>query len=572
MTLVEDASSSPASRHKPLKARDAPELSRGTEVGGLRVEELVDAGGQGTVYRAREPGSGRLYALKFIPLWRAKGWAQREFAIALRLRHPNLVEMMGFGYWPYVLPEFLWLKMVYVQGRPLDRWVWEENADARALTQKLLGVARGLAVAHDVGVMHRDIKEANILVREEDGEAVLVDFGAAWCAGQPTLTQGLYPPGTPHYRSPEAWRFGLENERTPGAHYRPGVADDLYALGVVLYRLLTCRYPFEVEDAESVKAVTTKVPLPPRLVNPRVPWALSELCLKLLAKKPEERPPGAAALCQELEELLSREESSWRVPLQEAPRSTGRLRVWLAVSRRRLRQAAWVGLPLVLGLGGARLGAQWGHESQRAPGPPVATLPAPLPTQAAASGREVAPPWRPLEAGDMPLKDETPVKQQKRSSSLKKWCVGATAAVSTACPGAQVHPASPPLPEECPPGAVEAMRGLRIFPTGPQKAVFFIDYDLNPMWITRPAGSVTVTMRGTGNVPTGSMLSGRIFFWEDRVYGRFTQVRLPTGETYPVCMEINMDGKRGARLKAHEGPDTATFFSSTFVKPVNRFE
>ncbi len=594
MTTVEGVSSAPASRHRPSWARDAQALARGTEVGGLRVEALVDSGGQGIVYRAREPHSGRRYALKFIPLGRSEARAWREFALCPPLHHPNLVAMVGSGLWPDGQPEFLWLKMVYVQGRPLDQWAWEENASARALTCKVLGVARGLAVAHDAGVVHRDVKEANILVREEDGEAVLVDFGAAWSAGHSTLTLELYPPGTPSYRSPEAWRFGQEHAREPTAHYRPGVADDVYALGVVLYRLLTRRYPFDVGDAAAVKAVIHKAPLPPHLHNPRVPRALSELCLKLLAKTPEERPGSAAALCEELEGLLARAEGAWEVPLWEAaaPGGLAHARAWLR-RRRLLRVAAWGGVLVALALGTGWLAVPWST-----------ALPASIPLHEAESGQEVAPAGRPPEAERaaapprledtpaavalraMPPEDTAPVKKpQKRanppadstprghSPSLAKWCLGAAAAMSTACAGAPVRPApSVPPPEECPPGAVDTMLGPLGFEIRQEYYATFADPQGNSMPLS-VREDTPLWLRTSGKLTTDTLLFGRLFFGEKRVYGRFTQLQLPTGETYPVCLELrDRNEGLGIELKARLGPDTARVFSSVRVRAVRRFQ
>jgi serine/threonine-protein kinase len=583
MTTVQGASSTPAGQQQPLMPRDTPGPPPGTEVGGLRIEALVDSGGQGTVYLAQAPDSGRRYALKFIPLGRSEARAWRELALSLQLHHPNLVTVVGSGLWPDIQPEFLWLKMVYVQGRPIDRWAWEENAGARAVTGKLLGVARGLAVAHDAGVVHRDVKEANILVQDGDGEAVLVDFGAAWSEGVTTLTQGLYPPGTPHYRSPEAWRFGLENMGNEAAHYRPGVADDLYALGVVLYRLLTHRYPFEVGDETSVRAVIHKAPLPPHLHNPRVPRPLSALCLKLLAKTPGERYPSATALCEALEELLAGADAAWRVPLREAPRDGGPGPAHTRLTPRLHRAAASVGVLVALGLGGMWLG---------------------MSTHEAESGQEVAAPWSPLEAGRaaapprvedtpaavasraVPSQDKAPMKkQQKRStapadskprghsSPLAAWCVGAAAAVSTACAGPQVRPAPEPLPQECPPGAVEAMTGpLGLYINDAAPYALFGDTNLNPDWVTVREGDITLFLQAIGKVPMDTTLYGRISFGKDRVYGRFTRAQTPTGETYPVCMELWDSNKRGIKLKAREGPDTATVFSLMHLKVVKRFE
>ncbi|MFY0583628.1 protein kinase domain-containing protein [Cystobacter fuscus] len=203
-----------------MNERDTPELPPGTNVNGAIIEELVERGGYGTVYRARDKLTGTLFALKFVPLHRAKQWAEREGILAMPFQHKNLVQQVGFSYWPPVLPEFFCLKMIYVEGRPLDVWAWEENPDTWAVVGKLVGVARGLAVAHDKQVVHRDVKEANILVRDEDGEPVLVDFGAARREGQTTITEGLFPRGRPttaaRRRGASAWSTGTTGEPPTG--------------------------------------------------------------------------------------------------------------------------------------------------------------------------------------------------------------------------------------------------------------------------------------------------------------------------------------------------------------------
>jgi serine/threonine-protein kinase len=197
-------------------------------------------------------------------------------------------------------------------------WASTENPSAREAVRKVLGLARALAAVHAVKVVHRDVKEANTLVREANGEVVLVDLGVGGDEEAGFRTGGLLPPGTPAYRSPEAWRFERENQGVQGAHYRPTPSDDLYALGVVLYWLLTNRKPFHVEQRKGVDAVLTEAPKPPHELNPRVPVELSELCLRLLAKKPEERPMDAQELCTALTALLERQEAAWDAPLCES--------------------------------------------------------------------------------------------------------------------------------------------------------------------------------------------------------------------------------------------------------------
>ncbi|QRN99910.1 serine/threonine protein kinase [Archangium violaceum] len=257
-----------------MNALDMPPLPPGTLIAGDVVEAVLGAGGFGIVYQVRGP-EGRRSALKMVPVERGEDRAWREALIGSRLslQHPNLARVLGVGSWPAEDPRFVYLKQELVDGVTLDVWAREHAVDTHQVVDRVLEVARALAVVHEAKVVHRDVKEANILVRRSDGQAMLVDFGVGYYAGAPTLTEGLFPPGTLLYRSPEAWRFGRENKDVPGAHYRAGVGDDLYALGVVFYRLLMGRDPFLLGERAGVdmEAVLNQAPLPPHLVNPRVP-------------------------------------------------------------------------------------------------------------------------------------------------------------------------------------------------------------------------------------------------------------------------------------------------------------
>ncbi|HEY0096672.1 MAG TPA: serine/threonine-protein kinase, partial [Archangium sp.] len=285
------------------------QLAPGTQVAGFTVEGTVASGSFGTVYRARR--NGRLYAIKLVPI-NPRG--DREAAALRLVHHPNVVAFHGYGFWPEDEPRFLVLALELVEGLTLDVWAAQENPSALELVMRvLLPFALTLADVHASGVVHRDIKEANIVVREADGQPVLVDFGAAGLKeGAVRLTLRL-PPGTAEYRSPDALRFARQWEGEPYP-FAPG--DDLWALGVVTYILLTRTLPFgDRSDPELNRAILEDTPQAPHELNPRVPQALSELCMGMLEKEPEDRYADAKALAEDLMELCTLADGDWRIPL-----------------------------------------------------------------------------------------------------------------------------------------------------------------------------------------------------------------------------------------------------------------
>lgn len=297
--------------------RPSPSIAPGTVVGGYTVLRKLGAGGYGTVFLARERDGG-LFALKFLALEDVGRWGEQEVSILLRLQHlahPNVVKLLSHTLWPVAAPESLVIVMEYVRGRSLDKWARDVNPSARAVARAVLDVARALSAVHAESVVHRDVKPHNVLMRE-DGRAVLADFGVGSYRGAPGITRYPYLPGTPAYRSPEAWRYLRERARQPGARYAAGPADDLWALGVSLYWLLTECHPFEAgDDAAEVDAVLHGTPPAPQAVDGRVPETLGRVCLRMLEKRPEARYRDAREVEAALMEALAGADAAWDVPL-----------------------------------------------------------------------------------------------------------------------------------------------------------------------------------------------------------------------------------------------------------------
>jgi serine/threonine-protein kinase len=557
-----------------MNPHDTPPLPPGTRIGGDVVEDVLGLGSYGTVYRMRSP-EGYPSALKLVPLEGDNKRALREVELGSRLHHPNLVCYLGWGKWPEDNPRFLWMKLRLIEGPTLEQWGQESGRTVGEVVDRMLEVARGLAVAHEERVVHRDVKGNNILVDERTGQAVLVDFGAGYHEGDATLTKGVFPKGAHLYRAPETWAFLRQHAGVEGAHFRAGPAGDLYALGVVLYQLLTGRAPFRLNDegGVDVEAVLHQEPLPPRLVNPRVPREVDAVCLRLLAKTPEARYPSAVALYTALEEVRARADETWRVPLHGHPPPAVRKPL-----TRGTRVLVGLGMGLALTLGA------WWLTSRQEVAPP---RPPPHPAPAVAAPSQVPPPAA-VAPPAAPQKDSVPVKPQPTTappqaptsdadSLLRKLCAGLSGSLLQACIAANsaLPPERPaPPPQECPAGALEAMTalGLRL---GDVTSVEWtkVRGRAIPVREDSPVFVFGVWETSTGEValPGDTRISGRIYFGKGYVYGRFTEARTPKGETYPVCLELVYYDELGKALEPESEPGKPMVAPAAEVRVVDRF-
>ncbi|MCY1081695.1 serine/threonine protein kinase [Archangium lansingense] len=296
----------------PHLQRDSPEHYQprpGLEVAGYELQAKLGSGGQGTVFRAVR--QGRTYAVKFLSLPRGRHWALRERDVMRKLSEAGGLPLEAHGLWPEHQPLYLFLVMPYVRGLPLDVWTRVHNPDSLQTALLFRQGARQLSAVHAAGIIHRDVKGANLLVYGEE-RLVLVDFGVATYEGAPPVT-GAFPPGAWPYLSPRVWRAWRGEESS-----RPCPADDLWALGVELYAQLTGRLPFLGGEGELVHAILHEEPPVPHELNPRVPRELGEVCWRMLRKRPEERYADALAVDAALGEALKQADGAWRTPLCEA--------------------------------------------------------------------------------------------------------------------------------------------------------------------------------------------------------------------------------------------------------------
>jgi len=309
--------------------------------GRYRIEHELGRGGMATVYLARDVELDRPVAIKLLAQHLVGDEAflerfVREARLAGRLAHPNVVRVYDAGDAdgrPFIVMEYVRGDSLAGPGR---------SSAARAVDVGIQACA-GLQHAHDAGIVHRDIKPANLLVRD-DGVLKIADFGIARAAESTRHTQIGTVLGTAAYLAPEQVAGG---EAT--------AASDVYALGAVLYELLTGRPPYVFESlSELGKLQADGAITPVRDLAPEVPPAVEAAVMHALARDPGFRPPSASAFA---EELAASDETATR-PLPQ-PRRASHTRAWLVV--------AAVLVALAIGLGLARLGGN-GNE----PSPPAA--------------------------------------------------------------------------------------------------------------------------------------------------------------------------------------------------------
>jgi len=345
-------------------------LRPGMTVGPWRILAPLGSGSFGIVFQVEH--AGQLHALKFAlrgpgsdDLNRTDARATKELVCLLQAVHPNVARVWAHGRWPDARTGYHYVVMDFVEGPTLDAWAKRERPSARRVARVFARLARALGELHARDLFHRDLKPSNILVRTADEEPILVDFGSADHAQALPLTEGTLPPGTPQYRTPEALRFHREHHAQPDAHYPFRATDDLYALGVTLYEVLTGTPAFSptlprdvlIDYIEErlpplalgvtlyevltgtpafsptlprdvlIDYIEERLPPLPSGVNPRVPASLEAIALRLLRKRARERFSHGEALHAAFEEALRDAGPEWEeslFPGEEPPPTTGR--------------------------------------------------------------------------------------------------------------------------------------------------------------------------------------------------------------------------------------------------------
>ncbi len=285
-------------------ARDPPLIA------GYEILAELGRGGMGVVYHAQQVSLGREVALKIVLAGAHAGWSERsrfrvEAETAARLKHPNIVAIYDVGEQaglPYVALEL-------VEGGSLAESLTKSPLASAAAAGLAETLARAMEHVHQHGIVHRDLKPANVLMTA-DGVPKITDFGLAkWVDVASGHTQSGAIMGTPSYMAPEQAR---------GEAKLTGPPADVYALGAILYEMVTGRPPFKgVTAQETVRQLLTEDPVPPSRLQPQISRDLETICLRCLQKEPARRYAGAGALADDLRRyldgkpILARPTPSW---------------------------------------------------------------------------------------------------------------------------------------------------------------------------------------------------------------------------------------------------------------------
>jgi len=327
------------------------------EIEGYELLEEIGRGGMGVVYKARQIATKRTVAMKVMlagpfasPSVQKR--FEREVQLAARLNHPSIVTVLESG---QVGSGQKYFAMVYADGVHLDSYVRQSEPDLRTTLELFLLVCDAVHHAHGLGVVHRDLKPANILI-DSQGHPHILDFGLAKATDQPEGDESLTGQpsipgqvlGTLRYLSPE---------QAAGQTEQVDVRTDVYALGVLLYEILTGEVPFDTsgKPSELIRRITDEPPVPPSAVASRVNGEVETILLKSLEKEPPRRYQSVQQMAEDVRRYLRGD------PILAKRASS--LYVWGKKLRKHRARIAVAAAAVALGLTGLWAGSWWSHHT-----------------------------------------------------------------------------------------------------------------------------------------------------------------------------------------------------------------
>ncbi len=267
-------------------------------IAGFEISGELGRGGMGVVYHAKQLSLGRDVALKIVLAGPHAAWSDRarlraEAETVACMKHPNIVPIYEIG----EQNNLAYLALELVEGGSLAQALAKRPMASYQAAEMAEILAKTMSYVHERGVLHRDLKPANVLLTI-DGVPKITDFGLAkWLDVPSKDSRSGVVAGTPGYMAPEQAR---------GQTALVGPATDVYALGAILYEMLTGRPPFHAATTqETVQQLLTEDPVPPTKLQPRVARDLETICLKCLQKEPARRYATASAFARDLQCFLS---------------------------------------------------------------------------------------------------------------------------------------------------------------------------------------------------------------------------------------------------------------------------
>jgi eukaryotic-like serine/threonine-protein kinase len=284
----------------------------GRSLGQYRIVERIGSGGMATVFKAYQPTLDRYVAVKVLPAYHArdpifvKRFVQEARSVA-KLQHANIVPIHDYG----DQENITYIVMEYVEGGTLKDRLRQRQLTVLEAVDFIIQAAEGLGCAHSHGIVHRDVKPANMLLRK-DGHLLLSDFGIAKILeGTTNLTRAGTGIGTPQYMSPEQGTGQSVDRRS-----------DIYSLGIVLFHALAGRVPYTADSPISITVKHLNDPLPLELLHAKgIPQPIEQVVLKMTAKPPADRYQTTDALIEALTSALATSQlflPRWRPGMQQS--------------------------------------------------------------------------------------------------------------------------------------------------------------------------------------------------------------------------------------------------------------